>query len=60
MSEEHKKERQQWTLVALGASVMVLTNGLMYGMRMNFLGAAAIAITVGLVAAGITWKVKSR
>jgi len=60
MSEDEKKERLQWTLVALGASVMVLTNGLMYGMGMYIASSAAIAITVGLVAAAVTWKVKSR
>lgn len=60
MTEDDKKERFQYSLVALGLCVIVLTNGLMYGAGMGIVVAAAIALTVGAVAFGVVWKSKTR
>ena len=60
MTEEDKKERFQYAVMGLGLSVIVLTNGLMYGMKMGIGASIGIAIIVGAAAFGIIWKTKSR
>jgi hypothetical protein len=60
MTEDEKKERFQYSLMGLGLSVIVLTNGLMYGMKMGIVSSIGIALVVGAAAFGIIWKTKSR
>jgi hypothetical protein len=39
---------------------MVLFNGLLWGAGLNGIPSLAIALTVGVIAGAVTWKVKSR
>ncbi len=60
MTEDEKKERQQWALVALFGTGMVLTNVLMWVVGMGGVVSVLLAVSVGAVAGGIVWKMKSR
>lgn len=60
MTEDEKKERQQLALIATFGTGMLLTNALYWGAGMGVVVSALVAITAGIIAGAITWKVKSR
>jgi hypothetical protein len=59
LSPEEKKERKEYATLALGGTTIVLVNAMYWGMGMGFVVSAMVALPIALVAAGITWKVKS-
>ncbi|MCH8924053.1 MAG: hypothetical protein IIA67_13000 [Planctomycetes bacterium] len=63
MTEEEKKQRRDFALVALFGTGIVMTNVLIYGLDWKgwyILLAGFVATMIGAIAGGITWKVKSR
>ena len=60
LTDEEKKQRRDLALIATMGTGIVLTNGLYWGAGMGVIVSALIAITVGAVVGGITFKVKSR
>jgi hypothetical protein len=60
MTEDEKKERQNYALIAMFGTGMILTNVLKWGVGWGFVLSAVTAVAVGTVVAGIVWKMKSR
>lgn len=59
LSPEEQKERRDYAIVAFNLTVMILMGILWQALGRGFWFSAMIAVPVALLAAGITWKVKS-
>ena len=60
MTAEEKKQRAMAALTASGMTSIVLMNAMYWILHRGFLFSAAIVVPIAAIAAGVTWKVKSR
>jgi hypothetical protein len=60
MTEEEKAERKNLAIIAGVGTSMILTNVLLWGVKMGGMVSVLIAVSVGAVAGAIAWKAKSR
>ena len=60
LTPEEMKERRDYSLVAFNLSVMILMGILWQFLGKGFWASAMVALPVAAVAAGVTWKLKSR
>jgi hypothetical protein len=60
MTDEEKKQRRDLAIIAMMGTGTVLTNVLYWGGFMGVILSALISVSIGAIAGGITWKVKSR
>ena len=60
LTDEEKKERRDYAIMAMGITSIVLMNAMYWGLHRGFLFSAVIVLPIAAIAAGVTWKMKSR
>ncbi len=60
MTPEEQKQRRDYAMVAFFGGNIVLMNLLYYGLHRGFFFSALLTLPTAAIAAGVTWKMKSR